>query len=219
MTRDEPRHIVKQCIAGLYVITPDEFDTTELIRKARLALQGGAAILQYRNKLAEAKLQLFQAQALRLLTQEFNAVFIINDDARLAAQVEADGVHLGEEDGGVTAARQLLGGQKIIGVSCYNQPLLASKAALQPIDYIAFGSFFPSPTKPDALKAQPDLLRWARQNLNMPVVAIGGITIDNAATLLEAGADALAVISAIFNADDIQLAAQQFSTLIKQGSA
>jgi thiamine-phosphate pyrophosphorylase len=210
---------IKGRIAGLYVITQDEFNTAELIRKARLALQGGARILQYRNKLADGNLQLIQAHALRQLTQEFNSTFIVNDDAQLAAQVGADGVHLGGEDDSVTAARKLLGNEKIIGVSCYNRAPLASEAVLHGADYVAFGAFFPSSVKPDAVRADPGLLEWARRELNVPLVAIGGITIGNAAILVNAGADALAVISAVFDAEDIQLAAQQFSTLIKQGSA
>jgi thiamine-phosphate pyrophosphorylase len=210
---------IKGRIAGLYVITQDEFNTAELIRKARLALQGGARVLQYRNKLADANLRLIQADALRQLTQEFNSIFIVNDDAHLAAQVSADGVHLGGEDDSVAAARSLLGNERIIGVSCYNRAPLASEAVLHGADYVAFGAFFPSNVKPDAVRADPGLLEWARRELNVPLVAIGGITIGNAAILVNAGADALAVISGVFDAEDIQLAAQQFSTLIKQGSA
>jgi thiamine-phosphate pyrophosphorylase len=175
--------------------------------------------LQYRNKLADANLRLIQADALRQLTQEFNSIFIVNDDAHLAAQVSADGVHLGGEDDSVAAARSLLGNERIIGVSCYNRAPLASEAVLHGADYVAFGAFFPSNVKPDAVRADPGLLEWARRELNVPLVAIGGITIGNAAILVNAGADALAVISGVFDAEDIQLAAQQFSTLIKQGSA
>ncbi|MEI7841790.1 MAG: thiamine phosphate synthase [Gallionellaceae bacterium] len=210
---------LKPAIKGLYAITPDELDTADLIRKTRLVLQGGATVLQYRNKLADAALQLTQAKALRQLTREFSTTFIVNDNVHLAVQVEADGVHLGGEDGSVVTARQQLGTEKIIGVSCYNRAPLASEAELQGADYIAFGAFFPSSTKPNAIKAEADLLRWARQHMKVPIVAIGGITLQNAPLLIAAGADALAVISAVFEAEDIQITAEQFSTLFKQGSA
>lgn len=206
----------KPAIKGLYAITPDELNTPELLRKARLAMQGGARVLQYRNKTADAALRLQQAQALRLLTREFAATFIVNDDAQLAAQVEADGVHLGGEDGSVAAARALLGETKIIGVSCYNRAPLAAEAVRAGADYVAFGAFFPSSVKPEAVRAEPELLAWARRELAVPLVAIGGIMPGNGAVLVQAGADALAVISAVFEAADIRLAAQEFSTLISK---
>lgn len=206
------RHVIK----GLYAITPDSADTPELLRKVRLALQGGARVLQYRNKTAGAVLHLQQARALRQLTREFAAVFIVNDDAQLAAEVDADGVHLGGEDGSVAAARALLGETKIIGVSCYNRPPLAVEAVQAGADYVAFGAFFPSSVKPEAVQAEPELLVWARRELAVPLVAIGGVTHDNGATLLRSGADALAVISAVFDAEDVQSSAQKFSTLISK---
>ena len=174
---------------------------------------GGARVLQYRNKVADAALRLEQARALRELTHEFSVPLIINDDAMLARQVDADGVHLGGEDGSVAAARAVLGSGKLIGVSCYNRLALAHEAVRQGADYVAFGSFFASTVKPDAVSASPDLLRQARREIAVPLVAIGGITVHNGAQLLEAGADALAVISAVFSAADIQDAARQFSNL------
>jgi len=200
-------------IRGLYAITPDEAGTVELLHKVRLALLGGARVLQYRNKAADAVLRLEQARALRELTHEFSAPLIINDDAMLAQQVDADGVHLGDEDGSVAAARSVLGSGKFIGVSCYNRLSLAHEAVRQGADYVAFGSFFASAVKPGAVAALPDLLRQARREIDLPLVAIGGITAYNGAKLLEAGADALAVISAIFGAADIQDAARQFADL------
>ncbi len=200
-------------IRGLYAITPDEADTAELLRKVRLALLGGARVLQYRNKTAGAALCLEQAGALRELTHEFSVPLIINDDAMLAQQVAADGVHLGGDDGSITEARILLGQGKFIGVSCYNRIALARAAVQQGADYVAFGSFFASMVKPDAVVASPDLLRQARRETAIPLVAIGGITLQNGAQLLESGADALAVISAIFGAADIQGAARGFSVL------
>lgn len=198
-------------IDGLYAITPDELNTAELLRKTELVLQGGAQVLQYRNKLADVELRLVQASALRKLTGEFATTFIINDDVKLARQVAADGVHLGRDDGSVAAARALLGDDKIIGVSCYNRLELARQAIRQGANYVAFGAFFSSSVKPDATVAALELLHQARRELNVPVVAIGGITLQNGKQLVAAGAEALAVISAVFDAADIQATARRFS--------
>ncbi|MDH2915662.1 MAG: thiamine phosphate synthase [Gallionella sp.] len=204
------------CLNGLYAITPDLADTNELLRKVRLALQGGARVLQYRNKIADGASQLQQAQALRQLTREFDTTFIVNDDARLAAEVDADGVHLGGEDGSVAAARALLGESKIIGVSCYNRAPLALAAVQQGADYVAFGAFFPSSVKPEAVQAELSMLRAVRSEIHVPIVAIGGITQQNGAELVQAGADALAVISALWDAPDIEASAKEFSTLFSR---
>lgn len=200
-------------ISGLYVITPDGHDTAELLRKVRLALLGGARIVQYRSKIDDAALRLRQAEALRELAHEFAVPLIINDDAALARQAGADGVHLGSTDGSVADARALLGNGRLVGVSCYNRLELAHEAVRQGADYVAFGSFFASAVKPQAVAASPDLLRQARRELAVPLVAIGGITPQNGASLLEAGTHALAVISAVFAAPDIRFAARQFSNL------
>jgi thiamine-phosphate pyrophosphorylase len=200
----------------LYAITPDESDTAELLRKTRSALQGGAQLLQYRNKSASPALQLQQAQALRLLTREFSSTFIVNDDAQLAQQVDADGVHLGGEDGSVAAARALLGSSRIIGVSCYNRLSLAHEAVRLGADYVAFGAFFSSSVKPEAVPADVALLKAARSELQVSIVAIGGITQQNGVSLIAAGADALAVITALWNAPDIKNSAQEFSTLFSK---
>jgi len=202
-------------ISGLYAITPDEADTAELLRKARLALLGGARVLQYRNKIAAAALRQEQAEALRELTREFAVPLIINDNALLAQQVDADGVHLGGADGSVADARALLGSGKLIGVSCYNRLASAHEAVKLGADYVAFGSFFASTVKPDAVATTLDLLRQARRELAVPLVAIGGIDAQNGAQLLEAGANALAVISAVFAAPDVEGAAREFSILFK----
>ena len=203
-------------IEGLYAVTPDISDTDELLRRVRLALQGGTRVLQYRNKSADAKLKLQQAQALRPLTRAFNTTFIVNDDAQLAAQVDADGVHLGGEDGSIAKARALLGKRKLIGVSCYNRGSLAQEAVKQGADYVAFGAFFSSSVKPGAVKADISLLRAAHNEVGVPIVAIGGITQQNGKELIEAGADALAVITALFEVPDIEVAAREFSTLFSR---
>ena len=205
------QHVIK----GLYALTPDGADTADLLRRVRLALSGGVQVLQYRNKVVDTSLRLAQAQALRGLTREFGATFIVNDDARLAAVVDADGVHLGAADGEIEAARVLLGHNKLIGVSCYNRLPLAHSAVKAGADYVAFGAFHPSTVKPEAAVATLDLLRDARAELSVPIVAIGGISAENGVLLVQAGADALAVISAVFDAADIQLAAQNLAKLFR----
>jgi len=211
MAQNKDRQI--SSIRGLYAITPDEPDTAELLRKVRLALQGGVRVLQYRNKLATQILRLDQARALRKLTHEYQVPLIINDDLMLTLRSEADGVHLGCEDGSLAAARAELGRDKLIGASCYNRLSLAHEAVKQGADYVAFGCFFASTVKPEAVAATPELLRQARMEIAVPMVAIGGITALNGPQLLEAGANALAVISAVFGAPDITDAARQFSNL------
>lgn len=200
-------------INGVYAITPDTLDTAELLLKTQQAIQGGVRVLQYRNKIADAALKKTQAQALRELTRATGVTFIVNDDAQLAAAVEADGVHLGAEDGEVAAARALLGPRKIIGVSCYNRLELARKAVAAGADYVAFGAFFASSIKPEAVVASVPMLRQARAELSLPIVAIGGITAANGGELVANGADALAVISAVYAAEDVQKAAQELGGL------
>jgi len=200
-------------ISGLYAITPDCVDTADLLWRVRQALSGGAGILQYRNKSANAALRLEQATVLCGLAREFDIPFVVNDDVQLAHQVDADGVHLGASDMDTKAARRVLGDRKIIGVSCYNRLSLAREAIAAGADYLAFGAFFRSGSKPDAIKAEADLLCQARAEFAVSLVAIGGITAQNGAALIDAGADALAVITALFDAPDIQAAARDFSKL------
>lgn len=205
-------------IKGLYAITPDELDTGKLKLQVEQALKGGVSVLQYRNKLASPALQLEQATVLRGMTRSFGTTFIVNDDVKLTVQVEADGVHLGADDGGICAARQAIGSARLIGASCYNRAQLAVEAVRQGADYVAFGAFFPSSVKPGAVTAGIDVLEYARRELKVPIVAIGGITVENGRQLVEAGADALAVISALWQAADIAQAAKEFSQLFEQGN-
>jgi thiamine-phosphate pyrophosphorylase len=205
-----------RAIKGVYALTPDTLDTEDLLLRVRQALKGSVQVLQYRNKIADAGLRLAQAHALREMTRVFEVAFIVNDDALLAAAVDADGVHLGANDGMVQTARAILGSHKLIGVSCYNRLALARDAASAGADYVAFGAFFASTVKPGAAVSTPDLLRDARAEISVPIVAIGGISAENGAVLVEAGADALAVISAVFDAADIQLAAKNLSKLFRK---
>jgi thiamine-phosphate pyrophosphorylase len=185
---------------GLYLVTPDEADCARL--SARVApLLPFAAWLQYRNKAADAALRSRQAAALQVLCAAAGVALIVNDDPALAAAAGAAGVHMGKGDGDIAAARVLLGADAIIGVSCYDDIERARAAAASGADYLAFGAFFPSPTKPGARHARPELLRQAAA-LGLPRVAIGGITPDNAPPLIAAGADLVAVISGVFDAPD-----------------
>lgn len=186
---------------GLYAITPDDGDTERLVTRVRSVLEAGACWLQYRNKAADGALRERQALALLPVCRHFGTPLIINDDWRLAARIGADGAHLGEDDGELTAAREALGDCALLGASCYDDAGLARRAAAAGASYIAFGAFFPSPTKPGARRASPALLRETA-GLGLPRVAIGGITPDNARVLVGAGADLLAVISGVFDASD-----------------
>ena len=198
---------------GLYLITPDEPDAQRLRERVRPLLPF-AACLQYRNKTADPALRRVQAAMLADDTRAAGVPFIVNDDARLAAEVKAGGVHLGEHDGPIADARAMLGAAAIIGVSCYDDLAIARAAAEAGADYLAFGAFFTSSTKPNARRATPALLREARRH-GLPMVAIGGITPDNAPLLVDAGADLLAFVSGVFDAPDPVAAARAVHALFE----
>ena len=198
---------------GLYAITPDELDTGQLVRKVRMALAGGARMVQYRNKSAGATLRREQAAALLAVCRAASVPLIINDDLDLAAALEADGLHLGRDDLPVAAARKRLRRGSLVGASCYDRLDLAVSARDAGADYVAFGSAFPSTTKPGATRAPLSLYRDAKARLDCPVVAIGGITSENARAVIEAGADAVAIISALFDSPDVERSAREFAGL------
>ena len=202
--------------AGLYAVTPDEPDTPRLLAAVEAALAGGARALQYRNKSADANLRLAQGRALLALCREYRRPLIINDHLDLALALDADGLHLGVEDGALAEAKTRLGGGRILGASCYDRLESALEAQRAGATYVAFGSFFPSSVKPGAVRAPLSLLAAARAELSVPIVAIGGITLDNAPRLIEAGAHGVAVISALFGAPDVRAAARDFSALFGQ---
>ena len=205
-------------IKGLYAVTPDVADTALLLAKVETVLAAGARLLQYRNKSADAARRGEQARALRAVCRRHAATLIINDDVTLARAIDADGVHVGADDPALALAREQLGSQKIIGVSCYDDLQRARAAATQGADYVAFGSFFASAVKPGAVRAPLSVLPAARA-LGVPVVAIGGITLDNAGGLIAAGADAVAVISALFAAPDPAGATRDFCRLFQVEAA
>ena len=186
---------------GLYLITPDDDDTTRLMTRTAPLLAAGVTWLQYRNKTAGAALRHEQALALQELCAQANVPLIINDDVRLAKSIGAAGVHLGEVDGDIAAARAVLGDRAIIGASCYDQLLLAERAVAAGASYVAFGAFFRTRSKTGTRHASVGLLSDAA-SLGVPRVAIGGITPDNATSLVDAGADLVAVISGVYDAPD-----------------
>jgi thiamine-phosphate pyrophosphorylase len=194
-----PRATVQ--IAGLYAITPQETDTNRLMRRVGRVLDGGCRLVQYRCKDASAEHRASQAAALSKLCESAGAALIVNDDAWLAAQVGAAGVHLGREDNGVAEARAMLP-HGVVGVSCYDSLERALRLRAEGADYVAFGSFFPSAVKPGAVRPPLGLLGEARASLDCAVVAIGGVTRARAPQLLAAGAHALAVITDLFEAED-----------------
>lgn len=200
-------------VRGLYAVTPDWADTPRLIASTEAILRAGCRIVQYRNKTASPCHRDEQAVALRGLTRRYGALLIVNDDVELALTVEADGAHLGGEDGDLAEARRRLGPERLLGASCYQDVALAHAAIAAGADYVAFGSVYPSPTKPQAKRAGLDLFDKARTGIHVPVAAIGGITPENCAPLAAAGADLLAVISAVYDTASPEAAARQIQSL------
>ncbi len=201
---------------GLYAIADTGLLPAEsLVEAVAYAIHGGAVMIQYRDKGDDEMRRQYEAADLSNLCRPLGVPLIINDDVELASNILAKGVHLGKDDADIAAARTKLGASMIIGVSCYNDLQRAFEAEKAGADYVAFGSFFPSPTKPDAVKADADLLRQAKQQLTIPVVAIGGITADNGAQLVAAGADMLAVIHGVFGQPDIAAAADKIAGLFE----
>lgn len=199
-------------IAGLYAIADSAY-LKDFVPAVTAALLGGARVIQYRDKTSDSTQREIIARALNALCHERGVPFLINDDVRLAGTIGAAGVHIGHDDTDLAAARAALGPHAIIGVSCYNELARAQAAQDAGADYVAFGRFFPSRTKPRAQQAAPELLRAARGALKIPIVAIGGITPENGGILIEAGADALAVIEGVFGQPDIGAAAEHYARL------
>jgi len=203
--------------SGLYAITAEHLHPEMTLEEAvALAIGGGAKAIQYRDKSEDAARRRVQARALMTVCRRCGVPLVVNDDVALAAEIGADGVHLGRNDASPDAARERLGPRATIGVSCYDRLRRAIDAQRAGASYVAFGSFYPSPTKPDAVRAPLDLLREARAHLRIPVVAIGGITPDNGADLLAAGADVLAVVHGVFAARDPTEAARKYASLFEQ---
>ncbi|MDA3933717.1 MAG: thiamine phosphate synthase [Gammaproteobacteria bacterium] len=202
-------------IWGLYLLTPDNWSAARLNKVLEPLLAAGIAMLQYRDKSCSASQRLIKAQMLSALCSQYHTPLIINDDIALARQVAADGVHLGRTDASPQQARQQLGAQAIIGCTCYNDLRRARQMRELGADYLAFGSLFASPTKPAAPRCSPATLTQA-QSFGLPVVAIGGINLDNAALVIQAGANLLALISDVFDAADPLARVQRYQLLFEQ---
>lgn len=202
-------------LRGLYPITPDNTDTGALLAQVA-AILPHAAMLQYRNKTASPELRFEQALRLQELCQHHGVPLIINDDYRLCERVRADGVHLGRQDGDVRIVRERLGRHAIIGVSCYDDFLRARDAVAQGASYVAFGAIYSSPTKPEAVHCPLDVLTRARNELGVPVAAIGGITVERLPQLIAAGCDLAAVITDLFKAPDPIHRARTYQALFEQ---
>jgi thiamine-phosphate pyrophosphorylase len=203
-------------LRGLYAITPEQPDGDRLLADVEAALAGGCRLLQYRDKTSAMPERVRRAHALRDLSRRFGARLLINDDLALAALVHADGAHLGGTDGNLAAARAILGPEKILGASCYADFAAAERATAAGADYIAFGAVYPSPTKPLASRAGLELFSRARAELATGACAIGGIMLTNAAPLITAGADLLAVITDLFSAPDIAARATAYQRLFEE---
>ena len=202
----------KDLLKGLYAITDENLIPEQHFNQAiESALQGGAKIIQYRDKSNDQNKRLRQAKALRLLCRQYKSLCIINDDIELAKIVDADGVHLGKDDSSIAKAREALGDEAVIGVSCYNDLTLAINAEKDTADYVAFGAIFSSTTKPDATIASLDIISQAKRQLSIPVCTIGGITEDNLQQVVQHGADMSAVISSLFSSSDILQTASSLS--------
>lgn len=200
-------------INGLYAITPDLENTDVLCKMVEASILGGAQVIQYRNKVAKQPQLISQARALLAICRQYQTLFIINDHVKLCLALDADGVHIGGDDGDIAAIKKRIGTDKILGVSCYGDFARAQVAAKLGADYLAFGACFPSNTKPNAPRADLNLFTQAK-TLSVPSVAIGGITLENVDSVVSAGADAVAVIGELFNRDIQEIApcAQQFSS-------
>ncbi|HQV88087.1 MAG TPA: thiamine phosphate synthase [Nitrosomonas sp.] len=203
-------------ISGPYAITPDLNQTNDLLNKTRQVLEGGVKLVQYRNKSANESLRREQAKLLLSLCREHNALLIINDHLEIAIEIDADGVHVGKNDVSVSAAKNQLGQNKIVGTSCYNQLDLAMQAQKDGADYIAFGAFFSSLTKPNAVSVSISLVNQAQKALSIPIVGIGGIQLTNARTVIQSGCAAIAVCHDLFQAENIKATAEHYVQLFAE---
>jgi thiamine-phosphate pyrophosphorylase len=203
---------------GLYLVTPDWDDTEKLLQASEAGLRGGAVLLQYRHKTANADLRREQATQLQALCRKYDRPFIINDFIELAIELDADGIHVGGTDASVAEVRAAVGPEKIVGASCYGSMELARAAHQAGASYVAFGGFYPSRVKKYEVSTAPDIVAQAKAGIPLPNVVIGGMTHENAAPLVTHGADMVAVISSVYFADDPQAAAQVFANMFRRNS-
>ena len=202
-------------IKGLYAITPDSADLNTLIQKTKSAIEGGAFMVQYRSKIQDRDVKMQQCAAILRLCREHNVPCIVNDDVDMCRILEADGVHLGEKDDNIAEVRHILGEDAIIGSSCYDQLDRAKSAQKEGASYVAFGAMFATSTKPNAPRASLALLKEAKREIQIPIVAIGGITVNNAHDVIKTGIDAIAVINSLYEAKSIKETAETLSKMFQ----
>ena len=202
-------------IKGLYAITPDSADLNTLIQKTKSAIEGGAFMVQYRSKIQDRDVKMQQCAAILRLCREYEIPCIVNDDVEMCRVLEADGVHLGEKDDNIAEVRHILGEDAIIGSSCYDQLNRAKSAQKEGASYVAFGAMFPTSTKPNAPRASLALLKEAKREIQIPIVAIGGITVNNAHDVIKTGIDAISVITSLYEAKSIKETAETLSKMFQ----
>jgi len=200
-------------IKGLYAITPDMADSNSILQKTQLAIEGGAFMVQYRSKIQNRDVKMQQCAAILRLCREYKIPCVVNDDVDMCRVLEADGVHLGENDDNIVEVRRILGEDAIIGSSCYDQLNRAKLAQKEGASYVAFGAMFETSTKPIAPRATLELLREAKSQIQIPIVAIGGITMNNAHDVIETGIDAIAVINSLYESNSIKETAETLSSM------
>ena len=203
-------------IKGLYAITPDSADLNTLIQKTQWAIEGGVFMVQYRSKILNRDVKMQQCAAILRLCREYEIPCIVNDDVDMCRILEADGVHLGEKDDNIAEVRHILGEDAIIGSSCYDQLNRAKSAQKEGASYVAFGAMFPTSTKPNAPRATLALLKEAKREIQIPIVAIGGITVNNAHDVIKTGIDAIAVITSLYEAKTIKETAETFAKMFHE---
>lgn len=203
-------------IKGIYAITPEETNVEILITQVEACLKGGVSLIQYRSKLLTTKDKYRQAERLKQLCDQYNKLLIINDDIKLCRHLDAFGVHLGKDDDNIEKARKLLGPNKIVGISCYNDWHRIKMAVTAQADYIALGACFSTSTKPYAPKVSLEMIASVIKKYEIPIVVIGGITLDNVPLLLEQGVKSIALINGLFKQQNIEMTARQFNQLLKE---
>lgn len=209
--------LMKRKLKGLYAVTNENFsEKKQWLKDIESAIYGGVKIIQYRSKTRNKDFQFQQASSLKKLCEKHECTLIVNDNAVLAKKINADGLHVGRNDISIKEAKKILGENSIIGVSCYNDLERAKSAEKNSASYVAFGSFFQSITKPDAVSADIKILKVAKHELNIPICAIGGINRENAKDVINAGADMIALMSGIFLASDINSEALHISSLFNK---
>jgi thiamine-phosphate pyrophosphorylase len=200
-------------VKGLYIVTPDWDDTQALLGKTEAALRGGAELVQYRHKTATTELRREQSVQLLEICRRFGKPLVINDFPELCIEIGADGVHVGGTDASVSEIRKQLGAGKIVGASCYGDLQLARNARAAGASYVAFGGFYPSRVKKYEVSTSPNIIALSKAEIQLPVVVIGGMTLENSQPLVQRGADMVAAISSVYMADDAENAAREFSAL------